>query len=82
MAVRQKGYCVLCKSLRLNIRWVCDNIGVNGFALRQEVDSRAAIAVIRQIGRQNRMAVPAKDLGDVPAAAARFPNTFREAFEL
>lgn len=82
MAVRQKGYCVLCKSLCLNIRRVCDNIGVNGFALRQEVDSGAAVAMIRQISRQNRVAMLAKDLGDMPAAAARFPNMFREAFEL
>ena len=46
MPVRQKGYSVLRKSLRLNIGRVGDNIGVNGRILRQEVNTRLAVAVI------------------------------------
>lgn len=46
MAVRQKGYCVLYKGLRLGIGRVSDNVGVNGFVLRQEVNFRAAKAVV------------------------------------
>lgn len=82
MAVRQKGYCVLYKGLRLGVGRVGDNIGVDGFVLRQEVNSRAAKAVIHQIGRPNLMTAPTKDLGNMPAAATGFPYVFREAFEL
>ena len=82
MTVRQKRYCVLDKGLRLGVGRICDNVDIDGFALRQEVKSRAAKAVIHQVGRQNLMTVLAKDLGDMPAAATGFPYVFREAFEL
>lgn len=82
MAVRQKGYCVLREGLRLDIRRVCDNVGVDRFTLRQEVHAGTAKAVIYQVGRQNLMPMLDKDLGNMPAAAARFPYIFREVFEL
>lgn len=51
MAVRQKGYCVFCEGLRLNVGRIGDNISVNGYILQQEVNTRLAVAVICQIGR-------------------------------
>ena len=59
MAFRQKRYCVLNESLRLGIGWICDYVSVNGFALRQEVNAKTAIAVIHQVGRLN--AIPMLD---------------------
>lgn len=73
MAFCQKSYCVLYKGLRLDVWRVGDNIGVDGFILRQEVNSGAAESVIHQVGRPNLMTVLTKDLGNMPAATARFP---------
>ncbi len=82
MAFRQKRYCVLNESLRLDIGWICDYVSVNGFALRQEVNAKTAIAVIHQVGRLNAIPMLDKDLRNMPTAATGFPYSFREAFEL
>lgn len=82
MAVRQKGYCVFCEGLSLNIGRVGNNIGINWRILQQEVNTRLAVAVIRQVSRSDLMPMLDKNLGNMPAAATRFPYIFREAFEL
>lgn len=73
---------MLRKGLSLNVGRIGDNIGVNGNLLGQEVEARLAVAVIQQISRPNLMAVLDKDLRNMPAAAAGFPDVFREGFEL
>lgn len=49
MAFRQERYCVLNKSLRLDVGRICDYVSVNCRILQQEINTRLAVAMIRQI---------------------------------
>lgn len=73
---------MLDEGLSLNVRRICHDVHADRRLLREEVDTRQTVTVIRNIGRPNVVPMRNQRLGDMPAAAARLPYFRRKLFQL
>lgn len=82
MAFGQQGKRVLDEGLGLDVRRICHDVYADRRLLREEVNARLTVTVIRNIGRPNVVPIRDQRLRDMPAAAARLPYFRRKLFQL